>query len=349
MTVLLSLLLPSCASKGTFIPSGPGPEDLVAAEWQGKPAIFTGVVKRLLSGSCPNGAIQVYRPGVDSSFHTIFQGSAGTLPLSPSGISYVACSRDRKWHGKSLLYVANQASGSVEVFSIGEEIEYLGTLKDIGSGKKKGRPNGIHAFPDGTVYVSQMSMIPGFSSRPPIVGSRPGLAIQNNMVSRYRPPAGGGAGGKWAVQVSGLNGANGICGTPEGDRLFVCSYHSQKLWQFRRDPATGDLDPSVPPRALDLRIPFKPDNLKYTPEGYQLCGQKYVLLSGLQLLLDSPISPGGWLSLKIEGDHVSAIDRGALLEGHRGSPSTAIIAGGRVYSGQPVSKGVFTRPLPPGS
>lgn len=345
LLVLIAGLLPGCGPHEPTIASGPGPEDLEIVRIGNADALVTGTARRPLRGAAPDGKLELHRPGQDSGFLPVFHGGTpDTFPFSPAGICRVARSEDRKWRGKSLLYTTNKARCSVEVF----EIRHGGLihLARLGPSPLLSEPNGIAAFPDGSVYVSDFGLFPSWRGDRPGAAGLPGKSERtNNAVYAYVPPAEGGSGGSWHTALTGFDGANGLAAGPGGRSLLVCSWHAKEIWSFDRDPVTRSL-PDRPGRRLPIDLRFHPDNLKRTAEGrYEVCGQSSLLLSALNLLFSVPCSSGGWVSFAWDGRELQAHDRSASLQGHRQSPATALPLGGQVYSGQPKAAKVFSAPL----
>jgi len=339
IAMFFSLLgITGCAdSSARRIPSFAGPEDLVNIGTAKKPIIATGTTERCNGEKY--GRIEFYEPG-----DVAFSVAPLNRRFSPVGLVFVSKANTKRKERTGTLYVTDSLEGKVEILEVcGRRLTGVSrTTTPLRKDKVK-RPNGIAVFDDGTIYVTGMSLWPKRKDDPTVV-SDPTLLFQKNSVACYHP-------GKkcWETVLTGFNGANGIAPGPEGKSLLVCSYHSQRIWIFQRDPKTGLLK-NEGRQVLPLELPFHPDNLKYVGDGwYDVCGQKGRLTAGLQLITRLPFSTGGWVRFHWDGKNLTSQDRSNLLKGHYLAPSTALEAGGRVYSGQPVSSGVFTRPMPAGS
>lgn len=348
--VIASLALTSigCGTRGTYLRSGPGPEDLEKITIGGREAIVTGTARRSLFRSDPNGEIQIFHPG-DSEFKTLFKGNqSGTFKdrpepfkFQPAGICYLPHSNKYK---RPVLYATNHALGSIEIFGIeGDKLVHLDHLKiEMAPGHpclKKTQANAVAAFPDGSVYASVFAILPKWS------GSQVRAASQDsqdksNTVLAYNPRS-----KQWRRTLVGFNGCNGLAAGPGDRSLLVAELHSKRILSFERDPKNGEL--SGDPVPLDLDLKFHPDNIKRTAEGsYEITGANCVFLSGLELATGIPCSPGGWVTMKWDGKEPRLDDHSSLLYGHNHSPSTTITFGDHLYSAQPISSGVFVAPLP---
>jgi len=342
LAFVIPLACLACAPEATRLTTGPGPEDLVRVRSNRGDAIVTASVKRsLFTGLSEQGRIELCRIGKGQEFHTVFEGgNCDTFPFYPAGISYVEHSTAAGFAGKSLLYVTNEIRQTVEVFEVrGEKIRFLTSL---GKFPTTTQPNGIAAFPDGSVYVSVMRPFPS-KENPQVVIQQ--AVDTSNTVLAYQPPEGGGEEGRWSTCITGINGANGLAAGPGGRSLLVCAWHSKKVWSFARSPKTREL---VREKPIELfkDLAFHPDNIKRMSEGrYELCGQTNFPATALHMITGLPVSHGGWISFVWDGKNLRSTDRTALIKGHRRAPSTALLIDGKAYAGQPIAAGVFVSPV----
>jgi hypothetical protein len=332
-----------CASRGSYLKSGPGPEDLEVIRINGRDAIVTGTGRRPIwpGRSDPNGEIQVLYPGSDSEFKTLFKGNlSDTFAFQPAGICYVP--RPEKHEGP-LLYATNHAGRSIEIFQVGDgKLIHLDRLKiEMEPGRpilKKTAANAVVAFPDGWVYATIFAIFPKWCGSQ-VRAAGPESKEKGNIVIAYNPNT-----KQWRRALVGFNGCNGLAAGPGGRSLLVAELHSKRILSFGRNPETGELQGDPTPLNLDLN--FYPDNIKRTAESvYEISGSRSTFLSGLDLATNIPCSPGGWVSVTWDGQRISSRDNGWLLAGHNHSPSTTITFGDHLYSAQPKCSGVFVAPL----
>lgn len=336
-------LLPSCGMTGKRVSSGAGPEDLIGISYPqngtGKLAIVTATAeRRSLFRTGFNGTLELYRPGTDPGFMAVPALNRPPDHFYPSGIDYVPVSRDKRWRGKALLYVGNNASGSVEVFEVrGSDFIFLARLgSDL-------EPNGVAAHADGRVFVSRMKRNVSRKDDPAVVPpGRP--AGKANSISMYDPGSAGGDHGSWSEVIAGLNGANGLAIGPQGTSLIFCSYHSGIIRSVSLHSGTGR--PMGVPIVI-LRVPFKTDNIKRLDDRiYSVCGQRNLLGVAGNFLLRLPTAPGNLVLLRHQNGEWKVEERSEWLHGHNLAPSTAWITGKTLYAGQPFSNNVFTKLLP---
>lgn len=332
----------SCTGNAPRLASGAGPEDLVRISYpqgeNGRDGIVTATAKhRSLFSHNSNGQLELYRPGIDSGFEPVQTADGQPAPFYPSGIDYVPESRDKRWRYKALLYVGNSAAGSVEVFEIkgGKfiHLDQLGQNLD---------PNGIAAFPDGRVFVSRMRNFATSSDKPEVLSGRK-LTAAENTISMYDPGDESGRPSSWSTVIQGLDGANGLAVGPGGRSLLFCSYHTGVVRSVPLDSHTGR--PTGTPEVI-YKASFKADNLKRLGEGrYSLCGQRGFLGVAGNFLLGLPTAPGDLVLLNHRPGQWEITARGEWLDGHRLAPSTGLVVGNTLYSGQPFSKGVFMKKI----
>lgn len=338
LVLSIPAVLPSCTPVGERITSGPGPEDLARIRGKHGDMIVAASVKRsVFTGRAETGRIELFRIGKDREFKTVFEGgNSGTFRFYPAGICHVQRSEVARWKGKSLLYVTNELRQTVEVFEVkGERIHHLDSLGQL---PESARPNGIAAFPDGSVYVSNMSPIPAGHENPRVVDWKADDEI--NTILEYRPRADGMT-GDWYTCVTGIKGPNGVAAGPGGRSLLVCSWFSKKVWSFARSPKIKRLVHETPVELIK-DLPFHPDNVKQMGEGhYELCGQVSFPKTAFHMVTGLPVSRGGWISFDWDGCDLHTTNRSALLNGHCLAPSTALFVGGNAYVGQPIAAGVF--------
>jgi hypothetical protein len=335
--VFAPLGITGCAdSSARRIPCFAGPEDLVNIGTAKYPIIATGTTERY--NGKKYGRIEFYEPGRDAAFSVV----PVNRRFSPVGLVFVSKTNTKRNERTGTLYVTDSLEGKVEILEVcGRRLTGISRATKPLGGKEK--PNGIAVFDDGMIYVTGMGLRPKWKDDPTAVSDST-LPFQENSVARYHPGE-----KSWETVLTGFNGANGIAKGPEGKSLLVCSYHSRQIWVFQREPKSGLLK-NEGRQVLPLKLPFHPDNLKYVGDGwYDVCGQKGWLTAGLQLFTRLPFSTGGWVRFHWDGKNLTSQDRSSLLKGHYLAPSTALEAGGRVYSGQPLNSGVFTRPMPVGS
>lgn len=328
---------------GRWIRSSSGPEDIVVAPMAAGPTLITGTNPKTLLGMGGRGQLQAYTPGKDKEFHTIFQGGQSeTFSFSPIGIALVENSEDPRWRGATLLYATNKSGQTVEVFEIvRDEVVHRSSLP---KSALLADPNGIVAFPDGTVYVTDFGLVPKWGVERPLVGADYEGDPENTIVC-YTPPDGHLGKGAWKSVAQGFNGCNGIAPGPSGTSLLVASLHTRRIWSIPRDPKTGELRTNGSLAILDLNLDFFPDNLKITAEGhYELAGHRNRIGTVFYFLFGLPLSRSSAVSFNWDGKTISKLlDHGELLNGHRRCASTMIQHDNSIYGGQPKCAGVFVR------
>ncbi|MEO5714156.1 MAG: hypothetical protein ABIT37_11770 [Luteolibacter sp.] len=205
------------------------------------------------------------------------------------------------------------------------------------------QPNGIAAFRDGTVYVTDFDLPPSRAGDLPHPVNVDPDKTANTLIA-YTPPACGKGEGKWKVVGAGFNGCNGVAPGPEGRSLLVACWHSSTVWSIPRNPETGELWYHGTAKPLGLGLRFHPDNIKLTSPGhYEVCGQNSKIGPLLNFLLSLPSAPGGAMGFDWNGSDLSGIeDRTSALSGNRLGPSTAIVLGVNLYAGQPKDRNVYT-------
>lgn len=345
---LLVIALNACTAPtdSRWIRSSAGPEDLVVAPLASGSSIITGTARRSIFGTSENWQLQAFTPGHDGEFRTIFQGGeAHTFPFSPVGIALVENSNDPRWPGATLLYATNPARQTVEVFQIEQGV--VVHRMALPSSQLLADSNGIAAFPDGSVYVTDFELLPPRKpEQPHKVSNHDGKTA--NTVMGYTPPRDLTGSGTWKVVAAGFHGCNGIAPGPAGKSLLVASLHSRMIWSIPRDSTTGELWKGGNLQSLKLSIPLHPDNLKRTgPEHYELAGARNRFASALHLLLGLPVCSGGYMTFDWDGKNLANVaDRSELVKGHARCISTAYTFGDYLYGGQPVNSNVFSIRVP---
>jgi len=333
----------ACSCKlGTRIPSGSGPEDLVVvpAGTNGRCSIVTATARRSLFFPGKDGRLEIYSSGSDGGFIELPVTNRMPRPFYPAGVAYVGRSADKKWKGRSLLYVCNSAGGSVEVFQL--KAHFASHLGSLGSGL---HPNGIAVSPDGRVFVSSMSKFRTYQDEPRVVVGSLKTGIMNS-IAMYSPGRSGGIAGSWHTVIEGIDGGNGLALGPAGNSLLFCSYYSGTVHSVPLSSTNG-FPLAVTPRPV-VKVGFNADNLKEMSDGrYTLCGQRSFFLAFIHFLTHIPCSSGGMVVLRHDGKGWIAIDHSEWLKGHDCSPSTVILQNAMLYAGQPVTDGVFFRTVSP--
>lgn len=338
-------------AEGRFITSGPGPEDLTAITWGGKPALITGTVTRLLSFTPQAGRLEVYEPGKGTTFTPV----ACKYPegFTPVGLHVVASSTLPGFVGKQLLYVANakpegaKKSGSVEVFEITDKhISYLATL---GPSPLLQGPNGITVTRDGTVYVTTFALFPSKNAVVKIV--EPGQPEANkgakNTIICFKPTGKGSRySGEWRVVATGVNGANGLALTGD-DKVLLCNaYHSHCVYAFHRRPTDGGFS-SLPTAVLE-GLKFGPDNLKaLAGDEFSTAGQKsFWCTAGHFITQGCWPAHGGAVSFKLKGGGAEiTADWTEIMSRDGRCPSTVLPFHGKAYVSHIVRSGIFEIPV----
>lgn len=324
---------------------GNPPEDLERIRWGNATALITGTLGGGSGRDGAGGRLELHRPAGPAVFQPI-DLHGRPEHFRPSGLCAVPSSRDPRWPGAQLLYVANSAASpaTVEVFEIaGTRIVSRGNL---GAVPFLDRVNGLAALADGTVYVTAFDARPGRDR--PQIGGAPG---QQHGIAVYHPPhRSRKRSGHWEWAVSGMDHANGLAASADGRWLLACSYFSKAVFAFARDPASGRLRGS--PHRLELPLAFHPDNLKRTRVGlYELAGQRSIAGSAVNLLTGWPTSPGGAMAFRWDGRRATVEPdspaRDAAARRDRGSPSTVLREGAWLYAAHPITPGISRQPLEP--
>lgn len=337
IALVFSSLCSCFTPKGnSWIPSGTAPEDLVTIRRGDREVIITGCSTPTIGKPKGNGELQEYVVGKSVKFDKIFPNcTEESFPFSPTGI----CTLEK--NGKQILYVNNGARKAVEIFDVTANGHLVHRPKCLDS-ELLGSPNGIAAFPDGTIYVSDFGFFSPRGDEMPFVPQEKPKKTENSIIA-YLPPSSGSSCWNWRVVMTGFHGCNGVATGPDGKSLLVNSLHSKRIWSIRRDPTTGELSN---PADLGLPLDFHPDNLKKTgATQYEASGQISKLGVALNLAFTWPVSPGGGITFDWDGKHLSGIKpRTHLLRKNHYGPSTTIKVQGNLYSGQPRCSGVFRTP-----
>lgn len=352
LLTLTAALGAASAQEATLLPTRAGPEDMELIPWgpAGHHALITATARRLPWQKKPQGALEIHEIGGASTFTplpgvyphgawkplAVWRVQGATLPGSPGQM-------------KDLLYVLNDTVPSakgmkgsqVEIFELQATTKTLTHLRTLGPCPLLTSPNSLVATRDGTVYISNFSL---FGNRKLKVNTQitpeavaPEKPEKNTLVC-YRPQE-----QTWRVVATGINGANGLCLTPDEKHLLCNAYHAKQVLDFTRDPATGHLT------NCDIvfdKLAFFPDNLKLLPSGeYCAAGQTNFITTALHFLTVATFPTGGSaVSFTYTPGHAQAQRTRCWRETMRGDKrctSTAIPHGGHLYLSHIIKPGVM--------
>ncbi|WP_176159353.1 SMP-30/gluconolactonase/LRE family protein [Prosthecobacter debontii] len=334
----------------TLLPTGPGPEDMELIPWgpAGGQALITATARRLPWQKQPQGALEIHEIGGAPTFTplpgvyphgawkplAVWRVQGATLPGSPGQV-------------KDLLYVVNATvpkgmkGSQVEIFELQAATKTLTHLRTLGPSPLLTSPNSLVATRDGTVYISNFNL---FGNRKLKVNTQitPEAAApekpERNTLVCYRPQE-----QTWRVVATGINGANGLCLTPDEKHLLCNAYHAKQVLDFTRDPATGRLTNGD---IVFDKLAFFPDNLKLLPSGeYCAAGQTNFITTALHFLTVATYPTGGSaVSFTYTPGHAQAQRTRCWRETMRGDKrctSTAIPHGGHLYLSHIIKPGVM--------
>jgi hypothetical protein len=134
--------------------------------------------------------------------------------------------------------------------------------------------NSVAVLPNGGFAISKFQ---GADDKGGIVGILNGAVSGGVYV--WRP------GGGFAELPSGrLSGDNGMVASPDGKWLFVNAYGGQAIWRL-------SLDGSAPPKSAP--VDFRPDNLRWAPDGKILATGQFIMPETLRGL-------HGWAVVRLD-------------------------------------------------
>lgn len=300
LLTLTAALGTAAAQEATILPTRAGPEDMELIPWgpAGNHALITATARRLPWQKQPQGALEIHEIGGAPAFTPLPDVYPGGewKPLAVWLVQRASLPGSRgPAKDRDLLYVLNDTmpqalkGSQVEIFELQAATKTLKHLRTLGPSPLLTSPNSLVATRDGTVYISNFSL---FGNSKLKVNTQITSAAaapekpEKNTLACYRPQE-----QTWRVVATGINGANGLCLTPDEKHLLCNAYHAKQVLDFTRDPTTDSLTNCA--IALD-RLSFYPDNLKLLPSGeYCAAGQTNFLTTALHFLTATAYPTGG--------------------------------------------------------